>query len=137
MPQRIEKLRDIPFPGGVDLQYIVKELAKDLDLNVLFDADSRLENRKIRIELKNVSAAKALDYIFLQENLFFQRVGPRTIIVATNNQRTKFQQLVLRTFYLANADPTKVKPLIQQAIPAQPGRTPSPRSSTRMPPVAA
>jgi tetratricopeptide (TPR) repeat protein len=27
MPQRIEKLRDIPFPGGVDLQYIVKELA--------------------------------------------------------------------------------------------------------------
>jgi general secretion pathway protein D len=123
MPQRIEKLRDIPFPGGVDLQYIVKELAKDLDLNVLFDADSRLETRKIRIELKNVSAAKALDYIFLQENLFFQRVGPRTIIVATNNQRTKFQQLVLRTFYLANADPTKVKPLIQQAIPAQPGRT--------------
>lgn len=123
IPQRIEKLRDIPFPGGVDLQYIVKELAQDLDLNVLFDNDSRLETRKIRIELKNVSAAKALDYIFLQENLFFQKVGPRTILVATNNRRTNFQQLVLRTFYLANADPTKVKPLIQQAIPAQPGRS--------------
>jgi len=123
MPTRVEKLRDIPFPGGVDLQYIVKELAKDLDLNVLFDTDSRLETRKIRIELKNVSAAKALDYIFLQENLFFQRVGPRTILVATNNRRTNFQQLVLRTFYLANADPAKVKPLIQQAIPAQPGRS--------------
>ena len=123
IPQRIEKLRDVPFPGGVDLQYIVKELAKDLDLNVLFDADSRLDNRKIRIELKNVSAAKALDYIFLQENLFFQKVGPRTVIVATNNQRTKFQQLVLRTFYLSNADPAKVKPIIQQAIPAQPGRS--------------
>ena len=123
IPQRIEKLRDVPFPGGVDLQYIVKELAKDLDLNVLFDADSRLDSRKIRIELKNVSAAKALDYIFLQENLFFQRVGPRTILVATNNRRTNFQQLVLRTFYLANADPAKVKPLIQQAIPAQPGRS--------------
>ncbi len=123
LPLRVEKLRDVPFPGGVDLQYIVKELAKDLDLNVLFDSDSRLENRKIRIELKNVSAAKALDYIFLQENLFFQRVGPRTILVATNIRRTNFQQLVLRTFYLANADPTKVKPLIQQAIPAQPGRS--------------
>lgn len=123
IPQRIEKLRDVPFPGGVDLQYIVKELAKDLDLNVLFDADSRLDTRKVRIELKNVSAAKALDYIFLQENLFFQRVGPRTILVASNIRRTNFQQLVLRTFYLANADPAKVKPLIQQAIPAQPGRS--------------
>jgi hypothetical protein len=31
MPQRLEKMRDVPFPGGVDLQYLVKELAKDLD----------------------------------------------------------------------------------------------------------
>ena len=123
LPQRLEKMRDVPFPGGVDLQYIVKELAKDLDLNVLFDAESRLENRKIRIELKNVTAARALDYIFLQENLFFQKVGPRTIIVATGNRRTNFQQLVLRTFYLANANPKDVKAVITSAIPAQPGRS--------------
>jgi general secretion pathway protein D len=123
IPQRLEKMRDVPFPGGVDLQYIVKELAKDLDLNVLFDAESRLENRKIRIELKNVTAAKALDYIFLQENLFFQKVGPRTILVATGNRRTNFQQLVLRTFYLANASPKDVKTVITAAIPAQPGRS--------------
>jgi general secretion pathway protein D len=123
IPQRLEKMRDVPFPGGVDLQYIVKELAKDLDLNVLFDAESRLETRKIRIELKNVTAAKALDYIFLQENLFFQKVGPRTILVATGNRRTNFQQLVLRTFYLANASPKDVKAVITAAIPAQPGRS--------------
>ena len=123
MPQRLEKMRDVPFPGGVDLQYIIKELAKDLDLNVIFDAESRLENRKIRIELKNVTAAKALDYIFLQENLFFQKVGPRTILVAIGNRRTNFQQLVLRTFYLANANPKDVKTIITSAIPAQPGRS--------------
>ena len=123
LPQRLEKMRDVPFPGGVNLQYIVKELAKDLDLNVLFDAESRLENRTVRIELKNVTAAKALDYIFLQENLFFQKVGPRTILVATGNRRTNFQQLVLRTFYLANANPKDVKAVITAAIPAQPGRS--------------
>jgi len=123
LPQRLEKMRDVPFPGGVDLQYIVKELAKDLDLNVLFDAESRLENRKIRIELRNVTAARALDYIFLQENIFFQKVGPRTIIVANGNRRTNFQQLVLRTFYLANASPKDVKAVITAAIPAQPGRS--------------
>jgi general secretion pathway protein D len=123
IPQKLERLRDVPFPGGVDLQFIIKELAKDLDLNVLFDSGSRLENRKVKIELHNVSSAKALDYIFLQEDLFFQKVGPRTILVASSQQRTKFQQLVLRTFYLANASPKDVLKVVQTAIPAQPGRS--------------
>jgi general secretion pathway protein D len=124
VPQRLEKLRDVPFPGGVDLEFIVKELARDLDLNVLFDSESfRSGSRKVKIDLKQVSAAKALDYIFLQENLFFQKVGPRTILVATGNRRTNFQQLVLRTFYLANANPKDVQTIIQSAIPPQPGRS--------------
>ncbi|MDI1241584.1 MAG: secretin N-terminal domain-containing protein [bacterium] len=123
MPQKFEKLRDVPFPSGVNLTFLVKELAKDLELNVLFDTDSRLDARQVKIELKNVTAAKALDYIFLQESLFFQKVGPRTILVASNQRRTNFQQLVLRTFYLANANPKDVKTIIQTAIPPQPGRT--------------
>ncbi len=122
-PQRLEKLRDLPFPSGVDLTFIIKELARDLDLNVLFDSDSKLEGRKAKIDLKNVTAARALDYIFLQEGIFFQKVGPRTILIATQAQRTKFQQLVLRTFYLANAAPKDVAKVVQTAIPAQPGRS--------------
>ena len=123
VPQKLEKLRSVPFQSGVNLQFIVRELAKDLDLNVLFDAESRLESRTVRIDLKNVTSAKALDYIFMQENLFFQKVGPRTILVATGLRRVNFQQLVLRTFYLANASPKDVKAIITTAIPAQPGRS--------------
>lgn len=122
VPQRLEKYRDLPFPSGVDLQFIIKELARDLDLNVLFDSESFRAPRKTNIELKNVSSARALDYIFLQEGLFFQKVGPRTIIVATQAQRQKFQQLMLRTFYLANAAPKDIVKVVQTAIPAQPGR---------------
>ncbi|QQS42458.1 MAG: hypothetical protein IPM63_05845 [Acidobacteriota bacterium] len=125
IPQRYEKLRDLPFPSGIDLQRIVRDLARDLDLNVLFDSQSRLDNRRVAIELKNVTAAQALDAIFLQEGLFFEKVGPRTIIVANSNRRQFFQQLVLKTFYLANADPKKVSATLQKAIPAQPGRTPT------------
>ncbi|MDH3492889.1 MAG: hypothetical protein OEM82_05020, partial [Acidobacteriota bacterium] len=125
VPQRYEKLRDVPFPSGVDLQFLIRELAKDLDLNVLFDTNSFRSPKRIKIELKNVTAAKALDYIFLQEGLFFEKVGPRTIIVAASTRRQFFQQLVLRTFYLANADPKDVAQIIQKAIPAQPGRTPT------------
>jgi len=125
MPQKLEKLRDLPFAAGVDLKFIIKELAKDLDLNVLFDGESLrgMGDKKISIDLKNVTAARALDYIFLQEGLFFQKVGPRTILIAIQTQRVKFQQLALRTFYLANAAPKDVAKVVQTAIPAQPGRS--------------
>ncbi len=78
-----KKLRDVPFPAGVDLKFIIIELARELDLNVLFDPDSFRSPRKTDIELKNVTAAAALDYVLLQEKLFFEEVGPRTILVAT------------------------------------------------------
>ena len=124
IPQRLEKYRDLPFAAGIDLQFIIKELAKELDLNVLFDVESfRGTTKRTFIELKNVSAARALDYIFLQEGLFFQKVGPRTIMVANQSARTKFQQLVLRTFYLANASPKDIAKVVQTAIPPQPGRS--------------
>lgn len=127
VPQRIETLRNVPFPSGIGLQYIIRELAGELDLNVLFDEESfrGREDVKVKIDLKQVSSAKALDYIFLQTGLFFQKVGPRTILVASQQNRQKFQQLVLRTFYLANADPTEVAKVVQFAIPVQQGRTPS------------
>ncbi len=125
IPQKYDVLTDVPFPTGIDLEYIVRKLSKDLDINVLFDTSSFRTPRRIKIDLKNVTAAKALDYIFLQEGLFFEKVGPRTILVANSNRRQFFEQLVLQTFYLANADPKDVAALIKQAIPAQPGRTPT------------
>lgn len=125
IPQRYEVLRNISHPNPFPLTTLIRGLAESLDLNVLFDSASRLDNNKIKIELKNVTAAQGLDAIFLQENLFFEKVGPRTIIVASATRRQFFEQLVLRTFYLGNADPKKVAALISKAIPAQPGRTPT------------
>ena len=78
-----QPLRVIPFPTGVNLVFLIKELAKDLDLNVLFDAESRLEARVARIDLQNVTQTEALNYILLQEGLIAEEVGPRTILIAT------------------------------------------------------
>lgn len=127
--QKMEQLRDVgPFaPEEMFVHKLISDLAGSLDLNVLFDftGSPNLKTRKIQIELKKVTTAKALDYIFLQENLFFQRVGPRTILVADQNRRQFYQQLVLRTFYLANAKPADVAKVVQTAIPPQQGRNPS------------
>lgn len=120
---QLEPLRDIRY-NKVDLKTVIKDLAQSLDLNVIFDSQTFNRQRDLTIELKNVTVAQALDYIFLQENLFFQKIGKRAILVADGNQRQRFQQLVLRTFYLSNADPEKVARSLQQAIPPQPGRAP-------------
>jgi general secretion pathway protein D len=124
VPQEIEQLRDIKYTK-VDLRTAIKGLAEALDLNVLFDKEISRTPRDVTIELKNVTTAQALDYIFLQEGLFFQKVGKRSILVADQNRRQQFQQLVLRTFYLANAKPDDVKQVLLQAIPPQPGRPPT------------
>lgn len=90
-----EPSRDIPFPGGVDLQFLIKELAGEMDLNVLFDSESRLDGRKARIELRNVTISEALNLVLLQEGLYSEEVGPKTILVASRVRATSIPQMGL------------------------------------------
>jgi C-terminal processing protease CtpA/Prc len=64
-----------------------------MDLNVLFDPESRLDGRKIKIEVRNVTTAEALNYILLQERLYSEEVGPRTILVTGQLRGTSIPQL--------------------------------------------
>ncbi len=121
MTPRQEPTRTINF-NGVDLKQVIRSLATDLSLNVMFDKQSFAQPRTVDVNLKDVTAARALDYIFLQENLFFQKLDKRTILVADQSRRPQYQQLVVRTFFIANSDPDKVKALIGQALPASVGR---------------
>jgi general secretion pathway protein D len=123
VPTGTEQLRVINYSG--DLKAFIRSLAEQLRLNVVFDSQSFRQPRTVDINLRDVTTARALDYLFQQENLFFQKLDRRTILVADQTRRPQYQQLVLRTFYLANADPQDALRLIQQAIPAQAGRPPT------------
>jgi len=117
---RVEQLRVISYSG--DLKAFVRSLAEQLQFNVVFDRQSFAQPRTIDINLRDVTTAQALDYIFLQEGLFFQKLSRRTILVADQTRRPQYQQLVLRTFFLSNMKPTDARTLIQQAIPPSVGR---------------
>jgi len=88
-----DKLRDIPMPGGVNLPFLLKELARDMDLNVLFDPESRLEMRTVRIELRNVTNAEAINAILLQEGLVFEKAGPKTILISSRLRGNSLPQI--------------------------------------------
>jgi general secretion pathway protein D len=117
---RSEQLRVIQYNG--DLKSFIRSLAEQLNLNVVFDRQSFAQSRTIELNLRDVTTAQALDYVFLQEGLFFQKLSRRTILVADQNRRPQYQQLVLRTFYLSNMKPTDARQLVTQAIPASVGR---------------
>ncbi|HEV7475410.1 MAG TPA: secretin N-terminal domain-containing protein [Pyrinomonadaceae bacterium] len=119
-PARTEQLRVISYSG--DLKAFIRSLAEQLNLNVIFDRQSFVQPRTIDINLRDVTTSQALDYIFLQESMFFQKLSRRTILVADQTRRPQYQQLVLRTFFLANSDPEKTKTLVGQAIPPSVGR---------------
>src|ERR1051326_2847224 len=115
-----EPARVINYSG--DLKAFIRQYAEDLNLNVIFDRQTFATPRSIDVHLRDVTVAKALDYIFLQEGLFFQKLDRRTILVADQSRRAQYQQLVVRTFYLGNAKPAKAKEVISQALPASVGR---------------
>jgi general secretion pathway protein D len=120
-PTRSEQLRVINYNG--DLEGFIRKLGDELSLNVLFDRDFP-KGRTVNVNLKDVTTARALDHIFLSQNLFFQKLDRRTIIVADQSKRGQYQQLVLRTFYLSNIDPNDARSLIQSSLPPTAGRQP-------------
>ncbi|HWS85445.1 MAG TPA: secretin N-terminal domain-containing protein [Pyrinomonadaceae bacterium] len=117
---RNEQLQSIQYSG--DLEKFVRYLARQIRLNVVFDRD--FPRREVTVDLIDVTAAQALDYVFLTQGLFFQKLSARTIVVADQLKRPQYQQLVLRTFYLYNVDPNDAKALITASIPPQAGRQP-------------
>lgn len=115
-----QQMRVITYSG--DLKAFIRSLAEQLNLNVIFDRQSFAQPRTIDLNLREVTTAQALDYVFLQESLFFQKLSRRTILVADQTRRPQYQQLVLRTFFLSNIDPTEARQLVTQAIPPSVGR---------------
>ena len=118
---RPEQLRTVNYNG--DLKHYIRTLAEQLSLNVIFDKQSFAQPRTLEINLTQpTTTAKALDFIFLQEGLFFQKLDRHTILVADQARRPQYQQLVVRTFFLSNAKPAKALEVITKALPASVGR---------------
>jgi general secretion pathway protein D len=122
-PERVEQLQNINYNG--ELEPFIRRLADELGLNVIFDQNFAQVKRNINLKLKDVTAARALDHIFVAYGLFYQKLDRRTIIVADQSKRPQYQQLVLRTFYLYNIKPDQARQLLQSALPPNAGRQPA------------
>jgi len=109
-----EVKQDIIFHD--QLKAVITQLARQLGLNVAFDQS--VQDKKIDVELRNVTKAQALDVILASNMLFFQPMTENTIIVAPDQtpNRSRLQQMSIQTFYLKNLDKEQMQQL-QATLP--------------------
>ena len=117
---RGDLLQQIKFKEGTSLKLVIANLASQLNLNVIFD-ESFKDTNKFSFSLTDVTLAKALDLLLLQNKLIFVQVDRRTIMIYADNpaNRQRLETLLIKTFYLSNADPNETRALIQANLGAQ------------------
>lgn len=96
---------------------MIRNLAQGLGLNVMFD-DSFKENEKFLVSLRDVTLGKALDLILIQNKLIFEQLDRRTILVYQDNPqiRRRPERMLVKTFYLGNADLNETRALVQSLL---------------------
>jgi general secretion pathway protein D len=103
-----DKPINLNFPQPKPVKQIYRALADAAGINVIFDP--QLKDDNVSIVLASIEFQKALETLLRQENHFYKIIDTRTILIAadTPQNRKTYEDLVIRTFFLSNADVTEV-----------------------------
>jgi general secretion pathway protein D len=86
------------------LQKVFESLGRIGGVNVLFDEGFR--DKKVSVNLTGVTFQEALDRLTFVNRLFYKVVDQNTVIIVpeSRQKRVAYDELVLRTFYVMNAE---------------------------------
>jgi general secretion pathway protein D len=128
----IERTREVSAPGlelpeGLTLpaslvfrsansRDVFIAITRFADVNVLFD--SGFSSAPISIDLRNTTFRDAMNAVAGTTQNFYRVTAPRTITVIpdTAEKRREYEEEVVRTFYLSNADPKETIDLLRLVI---------------------
>ncbi len=110
---------NLEFPSPVSIFDIYKALGKAFGINVLFDP--KLRPQQVSIELVEVTAQDALEILMRTANHFYKVLDEHTIIVAedTPQNRRAYEDLVIQTFFLSNAETKDVMTMLRSLVGAK------------------
>ena len=110
---------DLDFPEAVSVMDIYRALGKAFGINVLFDP--RLRDQEIAIELKQVTAQDALEILMRASGHFYKVVDSHSIIIAadTPQNRRAYEDLMIQTFFLSNAEVRDVMTMLRSLVDAR------------------
>ena len=99
------------------VKQVFEIIARSSGLNILFDKDVKTD-QKTSISLKNSSVEAAIQYMLMANQLEQQVMDANTILVFPNNaaKLKDYQQLVVKTFVLGNANAKPVAEMIKTLV---------------------
>ncbi len=107
------------FPQPVSLFEIYQALGKAFGINILFDPN--LKDQEIAIDLVDVDAQSALETLMRASNHFYKVLDEHTIIIAadTPQNRRTYEDLVIQTFFLSNAEVKDMMTILRSLVDAK------------------
>jgi general secretion pathway protein D len=110
---------NVNFPQPTSILTIYRALAKGFGFNVFFDPNMR--DQQLAIELNEVTAEKALEVICRAGQHFYKVVDEHTILIAPDNAQNRrlYEDQVIQTFFLSNADPKIIMNLLRSLVDAR------------------
>ena len=88
---------------------IYQSLGQAYEVNIV--VDQKIRNDKITLDLRNLNFIKALDTLMVLNRHFFKIIDDNTIIILEDNKnnRDRYDNQVIQTFYLSNITPKEIK----------------------------
>jgi general secretion pathway protein D len=109
----------LEFPQPVSLFSIYTALARAFGINVLFDPN--LRDQELAVDLKDVTAQSALETLMRASGQFYKVMDEHSIIIAqdTPQNRRTYEDLVIQTFFLSNAEVKDMLTILRSLIDAR------------------
>jgi general secretion pathway protein D len=101
----------------VALSKIFEAIGKASGINFIFDDKVEID-KPLTIDIGNVTLEKALDILMLQTKNFYKVLDDFTLLIApdTRPKRQEYEDQVIRTFFLSNADPKTVTTVLRSLL---------------------
>jgi len=108
---------DMNFSRRTSLREIFALLSKASGVNII--AHTSFQDQTISIDLRGLPFHRILDTLMLQNDLFYKVIDKNTIMVfkATPQNRDLYENQILKTYYLSNADPTELRSTLSALNP--------------------
>jgi general secretion pathway protein D len=108
--------RSFSFPEPTPADEIYRVIGEAFGLGVQFDP--HLKPVTLTLELEDVEALEALDRVAASAGHFYKPLDERSILIAadTPQNRRTYEEMVIRTFQLTEADPRVVMTLLRSIV---------------------
>lgn len=117
-PEAEKTIQSLRFRDD-SLKHILDSLGSVAGINIVYDSDFR--DQEFSVSLDNIKFRDALNQILVANRLYFKPLDQSTILIIPDNpqKRRQYDEQVIQTFYLSNAELNDVLNMVRSVMQIQ------------------